>query len=72
MRLVLLAQLRRWSFHTAVRITFGFLLWLSWGRLIGRIGTGGFWFYAACLAVWLGTVYWWTRQPTLVTETDAA
>ncbi len=61
-RLALLAQLRRWSFHTAVRITFGFLLWFGYARLTGLIGPMGFLGYVAILAVWLAAAYWWSRH----------
>jgi hypothetical protein len=65
-RLALLAQLRRWSFHTAVRITFGFLLWFGYGHLTGHISQAVFLIYVGMLAVWLGAVYWWSqREPDI-------
>jgi hypothetical protein len=68
-RLALLAQLRRWSFHTAVRITFGFLLWFGYGHLAGHIGQGAFLGSVGGLAVWLLAAYWWShREPETQTQ----
>ena len=61
-RLVLLAQLRRWSFHTSIRIAFGFLLWLGYARLSGHIGSVGFFGSVLLLAVWLAAAIWWCRR----------
>lgn len=61
-RLALLAQLRRWSFHTAVRITFGFLLWLGYAHLSERIGRAAFLGYVGLLALWLLASYWWSQR----------
>ncbi len=70
-RLALLVQLRKWSFHTAVRITFGFLLWLSYAVLSQRIGTATFLGYVAVLGLWLGAASWWSFRSaeTPATET---
>jgi hypothetical protein len=61
-RLALLAQLRRWSFHTAVRIAFGFLLWFGYARIRGLLSLAGFLGYAALLAAWLGAAWWWSQR----------
>lgn len=69
-RLALLAQLRAWSFHTAVRISFGFLLWFGYGHLSGHIGQPLFLSYVALLAVWLLMAHWWShREPEPLTPT---
>lgn len=70
-RIVLLAQLRRWSFHTAVRITFGFLLWLGYAHLNGHLSLAGFWGYAGILALWLGSAAWWSRRQPEFPEEQA-
>lgn len=70
-RLALLVQLRRWSFHTAVRITFGFLLWFGYARLNGRIRLATFLGYAAILAVWLGAAFWWSRRSDITHAIEA-
>lgn len=68
-RLALLAQLRSWSFHTAVRITFGFLLWFAYAHLSGTIGQAGFLSYVGVLALWLLATYWWShREPETQSE----
>lgn len=67
LRLLLIGQLRRWSFHTAVRIAFGFLLWISWARVEESLSV--FSFVVAVLGVLavLGLLLYWMRQP--LTET---
>jgi hypothetical protein len=71
-RLALLAQLRSWSFHTAVRITFGFLLWLGYAHLSGQIGQAEFLGYVGVLALWLLAAYWWSqREPEPLTPPEA-
>lgn len=68
-RLALLAQLRRWSFHTAVRITFGFLLWFAYAYLSGYMGQAAFLSYVGVLGLWLLATYWWShREPETPTE----
>jgi hypothetical protein len=68
-RLALLAQLRRWSFHTAVRITFGFLLWLGYALLSNHIGTMGFLMSLLLLGAWLGAAAWWAHKaPEIIQE----
>ena len=62
-RLVLLTQLRRWSFHTAVRIAFGFLLWFAYALINDYISIVTYWINAAFILFGLGCAYWWTRQP---------
>ncbi|MCA9068459.1 MAG: hypothetical protein KDA84_06030 [Planctomycetaceae bacterium] len=61
-RLALIAQLRRWSFHTAVRITFGFLLWFGYARITNTISQITFLGYVGALAVWLVAATWWSRR----------
>lgn len=68
-RLALLANLRRWSFHTAVRITFGFSLWLSYARLSSHIGPASYLVSMGALGVWLGAAAWWShRKPEFAPE----
>lgn len=68
-RLALVAQLRRWSFHTSVRITFGFLLWLGYARMSNFIGTPGFLGSLLLLVLWLSAAAWWLyRAPEIVEE----
>jgi hypothetical protein len=61
-RLVLLAQLRRWSFHTAVRITFGFSLWFGFARLSGHMSSSEFLGSVFLLAIWLIAAIWWCQR----------
>lgn len=61
-RMALLVQLRRWSFHTAVRITFGFLLWFGYARITNTISQPTFLGYVGLLTVWLIAATWWSRH----------
>lgn len=67
-RLVLLTQLRRWSFHTAVRIAFGFLLWWAYALVNGFISIPTYWINAAFILAGLGVAYWWAKQPVDIGE----
>lgn len=71
LRIVLIEQLRRWSFHSAVRIAFGFLLWLAWARVAYRMATGGYWAWMlGVLSVLAVFLFWMRRRRT--PEPDAA
>lgn len=67
-RSAFLLQLRYQSFHTVVRIAFGFLLWTSWARLKMELSLST---YLIALAVLIGLIafaYRWTRARAEETE----
>jgi hypothetical protein len=64
----LIHQMRRWAFHTAVRVCFGFSLWLAFATISGGLSTGGFWLALAAIVVGLGLVVDWIRPTAALDE----
>jgi len=62
-RTAFLEQLRYQSFHTMVRITFGFLLWVSWARLKLELPIGLYLIALLSLGGLLAFARRWTRHP---------
>ena len=57
-----LYQLRYQSFHTVVRIAFGFLLWTSWARLKLDLSLTIYLIALGALTFMIAFAYRWTRQ----------
>lgn len=62
-RSAFLWQLRYQSFHTVVRIAFGFLLWTSWARLKLDLSLTIYLIALGVLAFMIAFAYRWTRVP---------
>ncbi|MDG2391318.1 MAG: hypothetical protein P8M30_18580 [Planctomycetaceae bacterium] len=62
-RSAFLEQLRYQSFHTMVRISFGFLLWTAWVRLKLDLSVGTYLLALLMIACLIAFAWRWTRQP---------
>lgn len=71
-RLSLIDQLRRQSVHTAVRIAFGFLLWISWYRISHDAPTVFLIASSLSVLIVLGAILYWLRMPIFSSSTHSA